>query len=250
MACSSPSEKTETDDEFYRNLLRLKETFVRQAENEKDAIEIMIDNNFNKTIATLQKNNYLTNAIVTPGMFSKNESLLEGIKNIIEDRKKRGTITVSDSTSGISSDASRRRRSHSESRDTFTDAVRNATQKKPRSSSCDRLNRFMTPLRQRDDSSSMKIANVTPLVRNGVNRSNILRKPMPGETAISLTGSPLLVTCDNVIAPSLTVPLRDGRVLNLQRGATADEFRLPSNMDKDVIESLRDIQNYLNKALP
>ncbi|KAK9498595.1 hypothetical protein O3M35_003192 [Rhynocoris fuscipes] len=90
------------------------------------------------------------------------------------------------------------------------------------------------------------IATVTP----GPNidaPQTILRRPNPGETAISLSGSPLLVSSEQTsFVPQITIPLEDGRVMAVlaKDGLNPSDF---PTMDSRTLSRLKLLHEFLGK---
>lgn len=78
---------------------------------------------------------------------------------------------------------------------------------------------------------------------------SILRRPKQGEMAISMQGSPLLVsgviteTCANV-----NIPLEDGRILSLQPSRSLRMSEIP-NLDEHTRQQLLALRDNLNKVV-
>lgn len=129
-----------------------------------------------------------------------------------------------------------------------------STSKKPhiiRSSSCERSNRniydsgnkFKTPINRNITS----IPVVTPKVNPSVPLS-ILRRPRQGEFAMSMSGSPLMVssvTYDDTV--SISIPLSDGRVLSILPTEGIDATNL--SLDEETREQLKKLRSNLTKCL-
>lgn len=120
-----------------------------------------------------------------------------------------------------------------------------------RSTSCDRSNRnaldsankFKTPLNR----AIPQIQVVTPKV-NPLQPVSVLRRPKQGEFAMSLTGSPLMVS--NVVSDSMvsvSIPLPDGRVLSILPTEGIDAANL--NIDDETRDQLLRLRSNLTKCL-
>ncbi len=131
--------------------------------------------------------------------------------------------------------------------------TRGTSKKTPsvRSSSCDRSNRnthdsetkFKTPLNR-------PIPNI-PMVTPKVNPNQpmaVLRRPRMGEMAISMSGSPLMVSSvshDEVI--SVSIPLPDGRILSILPTEGIDAANL--SLDNETRLQLKKLRQNLTKCL-
>lgn len=124
-------------------------------------------------------------------------------------------------------------------------------QQEVRSNSCDRSNRnpydsaskFKTPLNR----AIPQIQMVTPKV-NPHQPVSVLRRPKQGEFAMSLTGSPLMVS--NVASDSMvsvSIPLPDGRVLSILPTEGIDAANL--SIDEETRDQLMRLRSNLTKCL-
>ncbi|KAF6211638.1 hypothetical protein GE061_012151 [Apolygus lucorum] len=112
---------------------------------------------------------------------------------------------------------------------------------------------FKTPMQNSSDRFRFNIATVTPLPSKATDTSTtaILRKPKVGETAISMSGSPLLVSSDHVSVPSVIVPLADGRVFNvLGNSSQAVKEQLRSGLNSETVHKLKDLKDFINQLVP
>lgn len=120
-----------------------------------------------------------------------------------------------------------------------------------RSNSCDRSNRnphdsaskYKTPLNR----AIPQVTFVTPKV-NPHQPVSVLRRPKQGEFAMSLTGSPLMVS--NVVSDSMvsvSIPLPDGRVLSILPTEGIDAANL--SIDEETRDQLVRLRSNLTKCL-
>ncbi|XP_065201160.1 borealin [Planococcus citri] len=117
-----------------------------------------------------------------------------------------------------------------------------------RSSSCDRnvppsASKLKTPCNREMPA----IPLVTPKVNPNIPLS-VLRRPRQGEFAMSISGSPLMVssvTYDDVV--SVNVPLPDGRVLSIL--PTEGMHATNLDLDDETRKQLRRLQSNLSKCL-
>ncbi|KAK7595523.1 hypothetical protein V9T40_013348 [Parthenolecanium corni] len=132
-------------------------------------------------------------------------------------------------------------------------STRSATKRhqEVRSNSCDRSNRnafdsatkFKTPLNR----GIPQIQMVTPKI-NPNQPVSVLRRPKQGEFAMSLTGSPLMVS--NVVSDSMvsvSIPLPDGRVLSILPTEGIDAANL--SIDEETRDQLMRLRSNLTKCL-
>lgn len=90
------------------------------------------------------------------------------------------------------------------------------------------------------------IATVTPGPNINAPQT-ILRRPNPGETAISLSGSPLLVASEQTSSiPQINIPLRDGRVVAVlaKDGLNPDDIPV---IDPQTLSRLKMLHEFLGK---
>lgn len=93
------------------------------------------------------------------------------------------------------------------------------------------------------------VAMVTP-GPNSQKPISILRRPNPGEMAISMTGSPLLIAHNNVPVhvPQISIPLSDGRVVTVLANEDLDpDMSICSEIDSETQERLVVLQQLLKK---
>ncbi|XP_073970351.1 borealin-related [Rhodnius prolixus] len=90
------------------------------------------------------------------------------------------------------------------------------------------------------------IATVTP--GPNVNApQTVLRRPNPGETAISLSGSPLLVASELTSSiPQINIPLRDGRVVAVLAKDGLNPDDIPA-IDPQTLSRLKMLHDFLGK---
>uniref|UniRef100_A0A1B6MHT3 Borealin C-terminal domain-containing protein n=1 Tax=Graphocephala atropunctata TaxID=36148 RepID=A0A1B6MHT3_9HEMI len=78
----------------------------------------------------------------------------------------------------------------------------------------------------------------------------VMRRPLHGELAISLSGSPLMVgatSCEDI--PTVNVPLRDGRILSIMPEAGAPPLDLPF-LDETTRKYLQTLRGHLQILAP
>jgi len=97
--------------------------------------------------------------------------------------------------------------------------------------------------------SSWSIAMVTPgpMVQRPF---SIMRKPMQGEVAISLSGSPLMVATDLELngLPQVNVPLQDGKIISILPRDGFQECDVPS-LNENTRRQLSVLRSYIDKFL-
>uniref|UniRef100_T1HHH3 Borealin C-terminal domain-containing protein n=1 Tax=Rhodnius prolixus TaxID=13249 RepID=T1HHH3_RHOPR len=108
---------------------------------------------------------------------------------------------------------------------------------------CDTRN--LTPVKRVD----YKIASVTPKP-NLKSEPSILRKPKAGETVISMTGSPLLVSSFQgpTQIPQLSIPIDQERVLTVLGRESLDVSNFPC-VDPLTRARLAKLHNFLGQVL-
>ncbi|XP_014289516.1 borealin isoform X2 [Halyomorpha halys] len=93
------------------------------------------------------------------------------------------------------------------------------------------------------------IAKVTP--GPNIDRPlSVLRRPVPGEMAVSMNGSPLVTSHDNISVPQMTIPLSNGRALTYlaNDGLDPDES-LCGEIDEETQERLTVFYKLLERKI-
>ncbi|KAF2890299.1 hypothetical protein ILUMI_15874 [Ignelater luminosus] len=105
------------------------------------------------------------------------------------------------------------------------------------------LNSFVTPTHK--NTRTLCFGTITPKVKPNTPQV-VLRRPKQGEVALSMQGSPLMVSSvsSDVIA-NVNIPLHDGRILTIQpqRGLRVSEIPHLDEETRRQIETLRDNLN-------
>ncbi|BES96538.1 Cell division cycle-associated protein 8 [Nesidiocoris tenuis] len=219
------------------DVLEFKKIFNDQIQTEYALLDRFIDNVFNQAIEALEDCG-MGDTIVTPAHFPPGCTLGNGLKIVVNTLQR---FPIVQRSSNPDLRMSSRRQSRPENR-----AVRRSARNRGTSQHSGASSRCQTPSRQR----TAQIATVTPLVKHAYNEApKILRKPRPGETAISMSGSPLHVSSDNVSDTCLIVPLDDGRIFTLEHGANVNLNNLPADLKEEVMGSLADFKAYLSQIL-
>ncbi|KAL1139190.1 hypothetical protein AAG570_009249 [Ranatra chinensis] len=139
-----------------------------------------------------------------------------------------------------------RQDSHSEIEDSLFKKPSGVT-RKTRNSRTSSADRFRTPVNSHATRYGMRnIATVTP--GPNINRPmSVLRRPVPGETAISLSGSPLLVSTESTAnIAHVNVPLDSEKVISIFPRDGFSEDELPQ-LDEKTKSQLQKLQQYLQK---
>lgn len=108
-------------------------------------------------------------------------------------------------------------------------------------------NSFRTPKNLHNRGYNVAVVTPGP---NSQKPISILRRPNPGEMAISMTGSPLLIAHNNipVHVPQISIPLSDGRVMTVLANEGLDpDMSICSEIDADTQERLAVLQELLAK---
>ncbi|GLV36375.1 borealin-related [Carabus blaptoides fortunei] len=209
----------------------------------------------NKTIGELRKERSIS-SISTFFDTAPMLNILNSTKNMTQTGRKKkvtedeGYLTAESTRGGSSGDRARRNRSNQRS------AKDKSTVRSSRSLSRSNVPKNVTiqlPKNARDTPQERRMPPatygfVTPKVKPNTPLA-YLRHPKQGEMAISMQGSPLLVssvtseTCANV-----NIPLGDGRILSLQpnRGLRMSQF---PNLDDETRTQLRTLRDNLNKVV-
>uniref|UniRef100_A0A0A9WXJ0 Borealin n=1 Tax=Lygus hesperus TaxID=30085 RepID=A0A0A9WXJ0_LYGHE len=229
--------------------------FLKMSEEQLHIVVNIINLKFGELIAAFENNESLSNAVWVQG------DLVEVTQSLIDAHNEAEVPSGSHGSHGTGSrkitwatpgeqtkstrDGRRSKSADPSSRHTGTRVTRlSATYSYPD---------LKTPIQPSMDKFRYNIATVTPhpSKTSSITAAPLLRKPKLGETAISMSGSPLLVSSDHVSVPSVVVPLADGRVFNvLGNSSNVVREQLRNGLNSETVNKLKDLKNFINQLVP